>query len=562
MASTRRRHQRSGSVRFLRSFAHERRLSFWLPLVVYLAAAFGLVIGAHNIVGDAWSRVGNAFYVLYSRDPHLAAIGFVWNPLPSVLMMPLLLLRPLFPALVEMGFAANVVSALCMAAAVWQLHGTVADLGLGRPLRVTFTTLFAMHPMVVLYGANGMSEAPFLLFLIIAIRQLARWLRSPEVVPLVFAGLALALAYFTRYEAVAAAVAAALVVAAVGYTRASGDRATRAVTAIADALVVGVPFAGAFLLWALVSWIIVGSPFETFTSIYGNSSQVGLAIEGIQAATGQGTSAALGYAVSQVDGLEPLLVVGLVLAGGFALWRRDLRLIAPTALLGAVMLFALWAFMSGKSFGWLRFWIDAVPLMVLACASLAANGLTMRASDRPLAGRIAVLTAVAACAVALPAGAITILTPSLAREEAYQIHDLLPSATLGGAVAQANRPFVIGGEVARYMDSLALKPGTVLVDVATGFPIVLQSKDALQFVITPDRDFPAVLSDPAVFGVRYVIVQSGEGTGQLDAVGRMYNSAQRASGTLGQLVRHFGAPEDNFGWDVYALPAAVTATNP
>jgi hypothetical protein len=545
-------------MRFIRPLARERRLFFWLPLLVYLVAAFGLVIGAHNIVGDAWSRVGNAFYVLYSRDPHLAAIGFVWNPLPSVLMMPLLPLRSFFPPLVEMGFAANIVSAACMAAAVWQLHGTVADLGLRRPLRVAFTTLFAAHPMVILYAANGMSEAPFLLFLIIAIRQLARWLRSPNIVPLVFAGLALALAYFTRYEAVAAAVAAALVVAAVGYTRAPGDRSTRTVTALADALVIGVPFAAAFLLWALVSWIIVGSPFETFTSIYGNSSQVGLAIEGIQAATGQGTPAALGYALSQVDGLEPLLLVGVMLAGGLAIWRRDLRLIAPTAILGAVMLFALWAFMSGKSFGWLRFWIDAIPLMILACASLAANGLTLR----PWAGRLAMAVAVASCAVALPVAALTMLTPNLAREEAYQIHDLLPTARLSGAVAQANRPFVIGGEVARYIDSLALARGAVLIDVATGFPIVLQSKDTLQFVITPDRDFPAVLSDPAAFGVRYVIVQSGEGTSQLDAVGRTYNSAQRASGQLGALARHFGAPEDNFGWDVYVLPAAVTATNP
>jgi hypothetical protein len=27
---------------------------------------------------DALSRTANAYYVLYSRDPHLAAIGFIW----------------------------------------------------------------------------------------------------------------------------------------------------------------------------------------------------------------------------------------------------------------------------------------------------------------------------------------------------------------------------------------------------------------------------------------------------------------------------------------------------
>ena len=38
--------------------------------------------------GDAWSRITNAYYVLYSRDPHLAAIGFIWNPLPSLMAIP------------------------------------------------------------------------------------------------------------------------------------------------------------------------------------------------------------------------------------------------------------------------------------------------------------------------------------------------------------------------------------------------------------------------------------------------------------------------------------------
>ena len=51
--------------------------------VVYLGVAMwfwqsGLV------PGDALSRVANGYYTLFSRDPHLAAVGFVWNPLPSL----------------------------------------------------------------------------------------------------------------------------------------------------------------------------------------------------------------------------------------------------------------------------------------------------------------------------------------------------------------------------------------------------------------------------------------------------------------------------------------------
>ena len=50
---------------------------FALLFGAYLWVASVLVFGHHSIVGDAWSRVANSYYALFSRDPHLAAIGFV-----------------------------------------------------------------------------------------------------------------------------------------------------------------------------------------------------------------------------------------------------------------------------------------------------------------------------------------------------------------------------------------------------------------------------------------------------------------------------------------------------
>ena len=116
--------------------ASEGKIIFGLALVVYLAAASALVFGHNIIEGDAYSRVGNAYYVLYSRDPHLAAIGFVWNPLPSLAMLPLLPLKQLWPAIVGAGFVANIVSAVFMAGAVYQLSRALGEMGLRRPLRL------------------------------------------------------------------------------------------------------------------------------------------------------------------------------------------------------------------------------------------------------------------------------------------------------------------------------------------------------------------------------------------------------------------------------------------
>src|SRR3954469_15365368 len=71
----------------------ERAVVFWMSAAVYLTAAVYFVLIRHSIFGDALSRVANAQYVLSSRDPHLASIGFVWNPLPSLVLVPFVPLR-------------------------------------------------------------------------------------------------------------------------------------------------------------------------------------------------------------------------------------------------------------------------------------------------------------------------------------------------------------------------------------------------------------------------------------------------------------------------------------
>src|SRR5690349_19080871 len=96
-------------------------LVFGSSLLFYLAVSAILVFGANVILGDALARVANAYRILFSRDPHLAAIGFVWSPLPPLAVLPLLPLKSLWPDLVARGFAGNIVTALFMAGAVYQV---------------------------------------------------------------------------------------------------------------------------------------------------------------------------------------------------------------------------------------------------------------------------------------------------------------------------------------------------------------------------------------------------------------------------------------------------------
>lgn len=537
----------------------EAQATFLVAMLVYLGLAAYTVFGLGIIVGDAWSRVGNAFYVLFSRDPHLAAIGFVWNPLPSLLMLPLLPLKAVWPELVTYGFAANVLSAIFMAASVMQVRGVMCDIGVARSLRIVLTILFAVQPMILLYAANGTSEAMFLFFLLVTARYLMRWLDSRRVTSLAVAGLGLALAYWTRYEAVAAALAVVALVAAWGFLTTSGSRKDRTVTGLADGIVVGLPFTAAFALWALASWVIVGSPFETFTSIYGNSSQVSLASGWLRESTGQGTDSAGAYVLDQVIGLAPHLVALLAMASALALWRRDPKILAVVAVMGGVLLFGAWAFLTGRSFGWLRFYIALIPLVVLLGGVTVS---TQRAGRSPIAvaripdwarrwggfgARVVVAAWVILLLVAGSAASLrTMLDPHLGREEAYTMHGWLL-----GADRQSTLPdqtHVAGGAVARYLDGLSHPDGSVLVDVATGFPIVLQSDRPSQFVITPDRDFPASLNDPRAFGIRYLVVRVDS---QLDAVGRVHGLATATESSIADFVQEF--EQGGVSWRLFAV---------
>ena len=67
--------------------------------------------------------------------------------------------------------------------------------------------------MIVFYGSNGMSEAPFIFFLAWAVRRLIMWMVDDDVHHLVAAGgIAMGLAYLTRYDAVVCIAAAGSVV--------------------------------------------------------------------------------------------------------------------------------------------------------------------------------------------------------------------------------------------------------------------------------------------------------------------------------------------------------------
>ncbi len=516
-----------------------------LSAVLYLACGSILAFHYHAFFGDAVSRMANGFYVLYSRDPHLAAIGFVWNPLQSVADIVPLLFYHLWPALATRDMSGTIVSSLCMAGATYQLLCAFREWGVPRAPRLVLIALFAINPMVIFYGANGMSEALYLLTLVAVCRYLARWLRKDGASSLAFAGLALGFCYLTRNEAVAPAVTAGVLVLAVSFQRADGSRKARFLRALTDVSVFWFPFVTCFVGWAVVSYVITGSLFDQFTSVYGTSAQ-------IQAGAGgphMSLAAAIGLEGKALLYLAPLLALSLISAGLFALRRRDLLLLVPITVIASGLAFDLGAYVSGGIIWSFRYCIAAVPLGVALVGVLIAAD-PLRTFERRHAGHLpssdqtseqgaapprhglltAILVAVVVVLVApsIPATAAGMFNPRVGVEETrvlgYVFHNTRSNVDRGYA-----QNFQKSQDIATFISDLDLADGDVVVDNSSPcVPLaIVLSPNPKVFVIPNDRDFQRILADPLTFHANYILLPPPGGQGSLTAAEPVVPSALR-----------------------------------
>lgn len=537
-------------------------LVFGAALLFYLVVAWVLVFGANVILGDALARVANAYRILFSRDPHLAAIGFVWSPLPPLADLPLLPFKAFWPDLVSRGFAGNIVTAAFMAGAVYQVWAFLRELALSRLMRIGLTTAFALHPLIVFFGANGMSEASEVFFLVLAVRFFARWLQHPEVGSLVRTGLALGGAYLCRYEPMFGGLAAVGAVFVVTYLRVAGTRWRRAYAAACDALLLGAPFGLSVGVWAISSYMITGQAFPQSSSQYGTTAQ--LAVQG--AATSGGLKSAL-EGLMGIVALEPFLGVVLALTVLALVRRRDGRPLAVLVILLPVLGFMLYAYTQGAVLRSLRYFIVVVPLVIMLLGLLASRdhprpfGFAPASRLRhPMLITLASLAAIITVIVSWPTSVSAMSNKAVNPGEAAALGAL--AARIDPAHASADqqkalRRFQTEREIAGYLDAMNLPDGAILTDDFSSFAIVLDSQHPKQFVITADRDFNQVLADPGAYGVEYLLVPSSNRLGLLDALLRAYPGIYDTGAGFGVRVQQWTQQGDNGqDWRLYRITMA------
>jgi hypothetical protein len=340
----------------------ESLLIFLLSAIAYALVGVQVVTADHVVVFEALDRLTRAYMVWHNSPPKLAAVGFTYPPLTSLIFLPLTLIKPLATSLIALPLT----SAIFAGATVVMLNRTLELCELSALLRYPLLVLFALNPEFVFYATNGMPDTAYLFLLAAVLYCLIKWYMTEESRYLIGAGVAFTCCMLARYEFIIWALLASFVIGGTLVRReATRARIEGSVIAYMAPIVYGLA------LWTLFNGVIVGRPFEWLTS----GSSTSLAIDSDQV-TQHGSVSLLEVThrlLTLVAGAAPLvfiaipvlvyaylrtrdtmslalasfLALGLAIIGGDALIHNDLGVLqlqdglplALTALLGMAWLF-------------------------------------------------------------------------------------------------------------------------------------------------------------------------------------------------------------------------------
>ncbi|HBE78323.1 MAG TPA: hypothetical protein DDW65_11160 [Firmicutes bacterium] len=230
------------------------------------------------VFGDGISRVANAFYVLYIQPPHLAAIGMVWNPLPSFMELPLLLLWPIYKPIASSGLAGVIMTSAFAAASGVIIYRYTVKFGSSHFVGIALALLYCFNPFMFIFGFSGLSESPFNFILLWLIFNYTEWLESEEPSNIVQMAIALGLGFLIRYEIIpiAGCLFLGVVFIVLMIHRANlaseyrKDLRYSFERAEGTAIILLTPIVYACLIWILYNWIITGNPLYFLNSVYSN----------------------------------------------------------------------------------------------------------------------------------------------------------------------------------------------------------------------------------------------------------------------------------------------------
>ncbi len=450
------------------------------------------------LLNDAFSRTANAFYVLYVKPLRLASMGFVWNPLPSIVQLPFVELSKLWRPFVSAGISGVVMTSFSAALSAAILLRTFTEFNIKKKYSIFMCLLFVFNPFIFFYGMNGMSEGPFFAAAIYVVANETLWAKKGRPEYIVKMAFALAIAFLCRYEAIPFAAAVGIgVLINIFFNKnekrfvASNLKREKYFYAEGTAIVLFAPMAYAIALWIFLNWTITGNPFYFLNSVYSNTAQ-----SQFTSSVGSITKTIQYIAQRSMPFLPPFFAIMLIRVMTKRLLRRDFFMLC--ALVASMIAFHFLMLIKGSSYGWLRFFSYSLPICIA--------WIPYELSETPKALQRMVYRIL--CVSFIISGIFTakaLSSPVIAIEE----HDAVISEQYG--------------EISDYINEQLSDDKILMMDSFMTAPIILNIKNINNLIISSSLEFNEYLENPAKYEVQYILVPDPDsGVGSLDAFNTRY----------------------------------------
>lgn len=294
--------------------------------LAYFLIGLHLVDTSHLVVFDAMDRLSRAYMTWWDKPPKLAAIGFLYPPVQSLVFLPFALIKPLATSLV----ALPLVSALFGGLTMVSLDAIFVRCELPLPLRVITLVLFGINPLWLWVVTTGEPEAVYGYLFCAMLAGFVAWYLTEQTIFLIGCGLAAALVALTRYNLGIVSAFVALLIAAVLLRRRNA-----AVQIEGTVAAYGAPIIYALAIWTMFNWLIQGKPFGWLST----SANLAVNAAGSAHPGGASLSNIVSHAVELVAGASPLAIAAFVVliflfvSGGNSMAAALAAIIALTVVL-------------------------------------------------------------------------------------------------------------------------------------------------------------------------------------------------------------------------------------
>jgi len=523
----------------------EDSIIFLILFIFYLSLGIYLTQFRQFLPGDAMARMVSAWLVFQGTEQKLATIGFVWPPIPTLLILPLTLIPPL----VKTWLAPVIVSSICMTVAGVAINQIARLCNLSRVWRYLLILLFATNPLILSFGANGMSEAVLIAFTLVGFYWLIRFWETDRNTHLILCGLFMGFLPLIRYEVLLITVAVGLVIFAHSWARHShlsviDLRNFLEGRLLAYASLVVYPI----FLWMLVNWQIMGSPI-----FFIDNPQSALNVAETQISSYIDTrffgAMALGFKLW----IEPfpLGIVITVVVILYGIWRKSAFLIGLGLIQLITPVFQGLLINQSASVPLVRYYIIGIPLAIVAFLAAWQDFVaTYTAYDTRFSlFKTGVLATFAIVFIASNLSSNSVLLSSKFQS--------IENPTWVGLSTKDPIPYIHfkqpgeGLKVGRVIPEIVPDGSRVLLDTyAGGYAIILGSGNPKLFLDFTDPHFDNAVLRPWEYA-DYVLVASNDTEARLSAVNTAHPDLHSLGATWAVLVDEL--PATIYDWRLYKI---------